>query len=67
MENSNFVKGINIIAKYIPEKSKDSFNICCEHDQLWFGVDTWIDDEADRVELYNLGWVINENSWCANI
>lgn len=65
MKNSNFVKGVNIIAKYIPEDEKDSYGVHSEHDQLWFGADEWVTDENDRIELDSLGWFIDEDSWSA--
>lgn len=65
MKNSNFIKGVNIIAKYIPEDKKDSYSISAEHDQLWFGEDEWVTDENDRKELEMLDWFISENSWSA--
>ena len=65
MKNSNFVKGVNIIAKYIPESEKDSYGVHSEHDQLWFGADEWVTDENDRIELDSLGWFIDEDSWSA--
>jgi hypothetical protein len=68
VRNSDFIKGVNIIAKYIPEDEKDSpFGLHSEHDQLWFGGDEWVTDENDRTELFNLGWFISEDSWsCFN-
>lgn len=47
MENINFIEGINIIAKYLPEKEKEKFGIQVGHDQLWFGSEEWVRDEND--------------------
>lgn len=63
MKNSDFIKGVNIIAKYIPDDEKDSYGVQFQHNQLWFGADEWVTDENDRTELVNLGWYIHEDSW----
>lgn len=66
MRNINFIEGVNIIAKYLPEKEKDEFGIQAQHDQLWFGAEEWITDENDRNRLFELGWFISESSWSTN-
>lgn len=34
MKNSNFVEGVNIIAKYIPEEAKEGNDFQAAHDQV---------------------------------
>ena len=64
MTNSNFVEGVNIIARHMPEDQKDKFDFHAEHDQFWFGADDWVSNEEDRKKLDDLGWFIDENRWC---
>lgn len=59
--NSEFVEGINIISKYIPEDS--DFDYHFEHDQMWFGKDEWVTDQKDIDRLIELGWMKHEDSW----
>jgi hypothetical protein len=66
MKNINFIEGVNIIAKYLPENEKQEFGIQAQHDQLWFGDDKWVTDENDRKRLVELGWFISESSWSAS-
>lgn len=63
MRNNEFIEGVTIIAKYIPEERKESFDINAEHDQFWFGEDEWVTDEKDRQRLEELGWFIDEGGW----
>jgi hypothetical protein len=63
MRNNEFIEGVNIIAKYMPETEKEGFGVHAEHDQLWFGADEWVTDEKDRKRLDEIGWFVNEDSW----
>jgi len=63
MNNSNFVEGVDIIAKYIPEGEKDSHSIQAGHDQIWFGAYEWVTDEKDKSRLEEIGWFEDEDSW----
>jgi len=65
MNNSEFIEGVNIIAKYIPENEKNDFGIQAAHDQIWFGAEEWVTDEKDIKRLDELGWFISESSWSA--
>ena len=63
MRNSEFIEGVNIIAKYIPEDEKQSSGVYAEHDQFWFGAEEWVTDENDIKRLDELGWFIDECGW----
>ena len=63
MRNRNFIKGVQIIAKYIPEEDMDSHGIQAEHDQIWFGEYISVTDEKDIEYLKELGWFESEDSW----
>ena len=64
MRNRNFIEGVNIIAKYVPKNELDGYDMHSEHDQLWFGADEWVTDETDRARLEEIGWFIDQDSWC---
>ena len=59
MKNSDFIKGINIIAKYIPEGDNDKYHTSFGYAQMCFGNKEWITDEMVIVELKQLGWFIS--------
>lgn len=63
MKNSQFIEGVNIIAKYIPDDNKDGYDIHGEHDQLWFGSHEWVTGEEDIKKLEELGWFEDEERW----
>ena len=63
MQNSKFIEGVNILAKYIPEDRKDSYDVNAEHDQLWFCQYDWVTDEKDKARLEEIGWFEDEDSW----
>lgn len=63
MNTGNFIVGIGIIAKYLPEKEKENWGVRAEHDQMWIADDEWVTNEEDRNRLKELGWFINEGSW----
>lgn len=63
MRNYNFIEGVNIIAKHIPEDQIDSFGVNAEHNQLWFGSHEWVTDEKDVARLEELGWFEDEGAW----
>jgi hypothetical protein len=65
MKNRNFIEGVNIIAKYIPEERMDKFDLCAGHDQIWFCPEDIVTEEGDRQKLVELGWMIEEDSWSA--
>ncbi len=59
----NFVEGVNIIARHLPEERKQSFDIHAEHDQIWFCEHDLIPDGKDKERLLELGWFEDEDSW----
>ena len=59
MNNGDFVKGVNIIEKYVEQ---DGFDMHSEHDQMWFGEFDAVSSE-DSAELEKLGWFEDEDSW----
>jgi hypothetical protein len=61
MKNKEFIEGIAIIGKYAPEKN--DWNLCAEHDQIWFGAYEWVTDEKDISRLEELGWFEDMDSW----
>lgn len=61
MHNKNFVEGINIISKYIPET--ETFSIGADHDILWFGDYNWVTNKEDVQRLLELGWFESDHSW----
>ena len=63
MTNSEFIEGINIIGKYMPEDSKEDCDRSAEHDQFWFGDYDWVPEGKDRERLLGLGWFDDEDSW----
>ncbi len=62
--NKGFAEGVRIISNHMPADAKEDCNLSVEHDQLWYGMEEWITDENDRALLEQLGWFINEQSWC---
>jgi len=60
-----FIEGIKILEKYVPEDELQSFGVQFEHDQIYFGSESWVTDEDDRNKLVELGWYVEEDSWCA--
>jgi len=63
MNNSNFIEGVNIIAKHMPEEAKEGYDFQAAHDQVWFGSHDWVTDEKDISRLEELGWFEAEESW----
>jgi len=61
MKNKAFIEGVAIIGKHSPEE--DDWNLCSEHDQIWFGAYEWVTDEKDIARLEELGWFEDEDSW----
>jgi hypothetical protein len=61
VKNKAFIEGVAIIGKYAPEE--DDWNLCAEHDQIWFGSYEWVTDEKDIARLLELGWFEDEDSW----
>ncbi len=66
MKNSEFVEGVNIIAKYIPENEKNGYGIQACHDGIWFGAYKWVTEESDVKRLEELGWYEDEDSWACS-
>ena len=60
MSDKDFIKGILIIAKYIPKDS--DYNLAAEHDKIYYGEYDWVKGE-DRKKLKELGWFEDEDSW----
>ena len=63
MTNNNFIQGVMIIKGRMPEDRRDKWDLCAEHDQIWFGAAEWITDPLDIKALKSLGWFIEEDSW----
>ena len=63
MKTREFLKGIEIITSNMPKEELDSYNLHCEHDQLWFGRAEWVTDKLDLDNLEKLGWFIDQDSW----
>lgn len=62
MNNRNFVKGINILAKYLKD---DDCDFAAEHDQFYMTDYESVIDHDDVEELKELGWVCDGDSWSA--
>lgn len=60
--NKNFIDGLNIISKYIPDDS--DFDYHFEHDQIYFGKFEWVDNQFDIDKLQKLGWFKDSGFWC---
>jgi hypothetical protein len=60
MITKNFVEGVNIISKYLKD---ESYELNCDHDQLWFGSYESVKNENDKARLLELGWFNSEDSW----
>lgn len=63
MRNKNFIEGINILAKHLPEERKESFDLQAEHDQLWFCEFDLVPDGEDKDRLLELGWFEDADGW----
>lgn len=63
MRNNNFIEGVKILEKYIPEERKESFDLHAEHDQFWFCEYEWVPEGPDKERLDELGWFEDEDSW----
>jgi len=64
MKNSEFIKGVDILSKHIPEDSIDGFSLCAVHDQIYFCDSKWVEEGSDDyLMLEELGWFIDEESW----
>lgn len=59
MRNENFVEGIAILGKYLPEGKHD---IRAEHDQIWIGSVDMVTDSKDEARLLELGWDKDEEA-----
>ena len=60
MRDKNFIEGLNIISKHIPEG--EEFNLAAEHDIIYFGEYDWVKGK-DRAKLKRLGWIEEEDAW----
>lgn len=60
MSDKDFIKGIDIITKYIPKNS--DYNLAAEHDEIYYGEYDWVKGK-DRAKLKRLGWFEDEDSW----
>ena len=59
MNARNFVKGVNILAKYV---DGDEHCICAEHDVLYFGPNNKnVVSEEDLVILEDSGWRFDDD------
>jgi len=63
MQNEDFIKGIYIIGKNIPEDYRTDYNVVTEHDQFWIGRTEWVKDEQDIKILNEMGWFEDEGMW----
>lgn len=55
MTNYQFIEGVKILEKYIPSDEMENYNITFEHEQIFFGDESWVTDEYDREALVQLG------------
>lgn len=60
MSDKNFIKGINIITKYVPKDSLNNF--AASHDEIYYGEYDWVKGK-DRAKLKRLDWFEDEDSW----
>ena len=59
--DNDFIKGIDIIKKYIPKDS--DFNFAAEHDKIYYADYDWVTDKKDRAKLKRLGWFKDDDYW----
>ena len=52
---NKIIKGLQIIAKYLPE-GDSGYTVSAEHDMIYAGDTTWEMSPADLEELEELGW-----------
>ena len=62
MKNKEFVRGIEILSKYVKD---DSFDMAVEHDMFYFADESSVTDPKDISELEGLGWFVDSecDSW----
>ena len=63
MRNAEFIEGVSIIAKHLPEERKTGMDLHAEHDQIWFCEFDLIPNGEDKERLEELGWFEDEDSW----
>jgi len=67
MNNENFIKGVSLIGRHIPDNERSDYTLLCEHDQIWFGDAEWITDDHDILILNEMGWFEDNGKWCCFI
>jgi len=66
MINKNFIEGVNIIAKYLKDRT-DEYDVAVGHDQLWFGAYNFVINKNDKKRLCEIGWREDEVHWSCSL
>lgn len=64
MKNCDFLEGIAIISKCVPESEKnDTYGINLYHGEFMIGNEDWVTSDDDLFRLKELGWFIDDGFW----
>ena len=63
MNNENFIKGVSLIGKLIPDDAREDNNVSAACDYIIFGEESWVTDKHDIKILNEMGWAVEDGAW----